>query len=334
LVTYILGAGASVHAGYPLTDGLGKMLVSWIANNPTNVNQLYGSSLLDLNRLYGDLGDLERVLTELDEGTPGSRASTMTQTARNKTRQDMRVMISELFRALRSDTARLYRRIARERIQPGDTTITFNYDVALERELSDTGLWHVSDGYTFNVLGNDAPHSKVRVLKLHGSSNWLDVFFNGHQGLFQAGSDSLGTRPVIFPAELTFLGCDSSARDSLAPVQRAAALPAIIMPIRTKRFYQRTTFGDERLEFWDHLWSQAALALSASEKVVIVGYSMPAADQRARELIFRNTNRAALVEVYSGRSTAAIRDLFATHGIKRISESTGRHFEDYLERHD
>jgi hypothetical protein len=80
---------------------------------------------------------------------------------------------------LRQSPAPLYDQFARERIQPGDTVITFNYDQACERSLKEAALWEISDGYGFE-LGIDAiPTSTVRVLKLHGSTNWWVLHFSG-----------------------------------------------------------------------------------------------------------------------------------------------------------
>jgi hypothetical protein len=58
-------------------------------------------------------------------------------------------------------------------LNEGDTIITFNWDVLHDAALWYAGKWHYADGYGFQC--SDAPaghHSPVTILKLHGSVNW------------------------------------------------------------------------------------------------------------------------------------------------------------------
>ncbi len=45
--------------------------------------------------------------------------------------------------------------------------------------------------------------------------------------------------------------------------------------------------------FGSDIWGQAARALRSSDRIIIVGYSMPAADERARDLLFKHSNSSA-----------------------------------------
>jgi hypothetical protein len=239
-------------------------------------------------------------------------------------------MIPEFFRFLRQRPAGHYERLARERIRPGDVVITLNYDLALERELRRVGLWEISDGYGF-PLGVDAiPQSQVSILKLHGSVNWLEVVFGGMKGFFQSPPNAFGPRPVVLPGEFEFLNYPAELRDPLAPSGTAGAYPAIIMPALNKRFYDRTSFGDELASFWDGLWASAEGALWSSERIVIIGYSMPAADERAASLLLGKSNPRASVEVFCGRSTKKISEMFSGRGFRCSTSIRGHHFEDYL----
>ena len=82
------------------------------------------------------------------------------------------------FREIRENPAMEYAIFAKDFVQPGDTIITFNYDDSLERELARAGKWDVSAGYGFEI-GGLRGESAVRVLKLHGSINWLVSIFGG-----------------------------------------------------------------------------------------------------------------------------------------------------------
>ena len=68
---------------------------------------------------------------------------------------------------------------------PNDAFITFNWDTLLDRALLDTGGWSPNDGYGLNfasvldgtwkkaVEGTPSFSTNWKLLKLHGSTNWL-----------------------------------------------------------------------------------------------------------------------------------------------------------------
>src|ERR1039458_3414038 len=60
-----------------------------------------------------------------------------------------RTRLCEYFDVLSLNGAPLYRRFAEQVPTPGDTAITFHYDVSLEAELCKAGKWHIGDGYGF-----------------------------------------------------------------------------------------------------------------------------------------------------------------------------------------
>jgi hypothetical protein len=330
MTTYVLGAGASHHAGYPLANRLGDALVRWLVEHCSPVNDMYGANIKALHELYGGLDDMDRIMTELDDCPPGSRAEAMDAVDRREAKKNIRIMIPEFFRALQTKPAPLYERLALERIKAGDVVITFNYDVSCERELRRAGLWEISDGYGFNLEIDAITSSRERLLKLHGSANWLEVAFGGMTGFFQGPPNAFGNRPVIFPGEFAFLGYPAECRDPLTPPGSAGAFPAIIVPGLNKHFYERTSAGRELEAFWESLWINAENALMFSDRIVMIGYSMPTGDIRARRLVLEKSNRDALVEIYCGPSTKSISETFASKGFRRIQTSGNSYFEDHL----
>jgi hypothetical protein len=331
MTTFVLGAGASLHAGYPLAAGLGNRLTDWLAENPNEVNELYGSNLRSLRELYGDLNDLEQILTEIQECPPDSIASTMDDIGRRYAIRNMRLMIPEYFRSLRVRPSRLYEKFARTKVRPDDVVITFNYDVALERELKKAELWEIGDGYGFSLGIEAIPFSPVRVFKLHGSCNWLEIPFQGMTGFFQSSLPPLGSRPIILPAEFEFLGYPDGVSDPETPSGAAGAYPAIVLPTLNKRFYENTSYGRELESFWSSLWTHAETALRSSDRIVILGYSMPRADEKARELLLNKANRSAHIEIFCARDTGAICDAFSSNGFPDVTTLGNHLFEDYLE---
>lgn len=330
MTTYVLGAGASYHAGYPLTGDLGEELFEWISHNLSEGN-LWRNYLEELHKLYDTFEDIESILTELDECPPGSRAATLI--GRMNIRAAVKVCIPEFFNSLRKAHALHYDQLARERILPGDVIITFNYDLACERSLKNAGLWEIGDGYGFRIPLDAIPPSKVKVLKLHGSTNWWEPLFGGMRGFFQSGPNALPYRPVIlFPHDFEFLSYPRDLSDPLCDRDsNPGILPAIITPARNKRFYERTSSGGRELEgFWGDIWVQAKHALRSSEKIVIIGYSMPAADEAARTLILNTPIKDASVTICSGSRSAEIRDEFASNGFTQLKIFRRGLFEEFL----
>ncbi|WP_156788085.1 hypothetical protein [Desulfurispirillum indicum] len=72
-----------------------------------------------------------------------------------------------------------------ENLMPQDSIITFNWDTLIDRALLISGKWHCDTGYICEPSGiyrdgwqNSDPSktSQIRLIKLHGSSNWLTSY--------------------------------------------------------------------------------------------------------------------------------------------------------------
>lgn len=323
---YILGAGASFHAGYPLASRLGVCLAEWVGTLPPDHS--HREPFAQLHTTYGTLDEFEPIMTDLFLNTPGSRASALPIGARANILTAIQEATREYFDSIRPRPALLYDELA-QRTRAGDFVISFNYDLGAERSLQAAGLWHINDGYGFRLTpdGNTSP---VRVLKLHGSTNWRGLLFGGSTG-FGAARDSLGERPVLcFRQDFSYLGFPDVVDPQYGQLPSAASVTAMIMPTLKKRFFHETTFGKEWEPFWNTLWSQAKDALRRADEIVLVGYSMPAADERARELVFASPNKNIRVTVCCHRATSGIAQEFRDHGFTNIHEPTSPTFEGWL----
>lgn len=62
-------------------------------------------------------------------------------------------------------------------LRKGDAVISFNYDLVMDRSLSQTGQWHESTGYGWHVATGlprgSHDDSNLKLLKVHGSLNWF-----------------------------------------------------------------------------------------------------------------------------------------------------------------
>ncbi len=322
----VLGAGASGHAGYPLAAGLGKSLATWITLPTADEHH---ACLKQITDLYGVLDDFERILADLMTCPPGSPAEALGPT-RPYLLSNPKEAIRDYFDSIRSAPAAHYDELARV-LRPGDTVITFNYDLGIERALRAAEKWDIKTGYGFSIDDREKP-SPVNLLKLHGSSNWRALLFGGRTGSFVGNGSSLGTRPVLyFRSDLEYLGYGDFVDPNCSRCIDSATLPAMIMPALPKTFYFQTTFGQEWEDFWNRLWQCAERAAASAEDLVVIGYSLPAADERARAMLLDSANKAARLTVCCGDDTTRLEREFRDHGFSDIRGGTPR-FEDFLAR--
>ncbi len=221
--------------------------------------------------------------------------------------------IRDFFWSLRSEDAPGYSAFAKNRVVPGDVILTFNYDLALERQLKLAGKWEVGNGYGFLIDERIAPSSKVRVLKLHGSINWHGLLFDGLPPGSSGGFNySLGSRPVIWGPEMKFLGYPEGINDPLA--KTGAYMEAFILPTYSKKFYFETSFGKEWVPFWDSIWNQAEDALRKADEILVLGYSLPPADERAARMILEVPRKDAKITIGCHTDSIKIAKRFEDRG--------------------
>jgi hypothetical protein len=331
MTTYVLGAGASVHAGYPLARNLGSSLLHWLQQGKLrNAATDYCANLQQVSDLYGGLDNLEEIVADLDDPKPESPAASFRRSVRSTLLDSVRIPIPEYFHdLLLSRSAPLYREFATTKARPDDTIITFNYDIACERELKRAGLWEIGTGYGFPLGIDQIPSSQVQVLKLHGSVNWLMMVLGG---MLNGQFNPAETLNVVIYGSRQFesLGYPPELSDSACKfVNFPGGRPALVMGFR-KRFFSETSFGRELEDFWQCLWSQAEVALGSSDEIAVIGYSLPIADERARELLLEKANRSAQITICCGERSSHVSHEFERHGFSHIETMGGGRFEDYL----
>jgi hypothetical protein len=276
--------------------------------------------LTQIAEVYGGLDHFEVILAELMTCPPGSQAAALEKTGLPYILSGLQEAIRGYFDSIRVKPAPLYDKFARI-VRPGDSVITFNYDLGIERALRAAGQWDVRTGYGFSIGPAEQP-SHVEVLKLHGSTNWRAPLFGCKTGL--------GERPVLFfRADLDYLGYPDFVDPLCSPFGTAASLAAMIMPALPKQFYFETTFGREWKPFWDDLWERARCAIDKADELVIIGYSMPTIDQQARAMLFDTRNKSVRLSIYCGAATGGLEAEFRDRGFHHI-QSAGTIFEDFL----
>jgi hypothetical protein len=315
---FVLGAGASVHVGYPLTNDLGPELGRWAGDNPPPWNYEYWPDS-EGQKEYGPLDDIEDFVTRVERSEKPELIL-----------GGLREAICGFFDSIRTKDASFYRQFASDVIQDGDVVITFNYDVSLDRELRRAKRWEIGNGYGFEIP--KMPKSTTTLLKLHGSTNWMDSLFGGMRaGTFSQGFgvDSMGLQPVVLPGEFRFLGYEGVTDPEFkgGGVTRSGSM---VLMSRNKRFYVSTSINPrERESFWSALWGQADTALRSAGEVTIIGYSLPEADAEARRLLLETTNRDSSLTICCGRDTDRVGNEFFQSGFSQVHTESKR-FEDWL----
>ncbi len=197
------------------------------------------------------------------------------------------------------------------RVHEGDIILTFNWDLLHEAAFWRREKWHYADGYGFACA--DAPsgcHSRIKMLKLHGSVNW-------------GQRDEQDCEPAIEHKADFFY----SAHDDHHVYRRATGWNEgryLIIPSYLK------DMSSNRLLL--SLWNQAFDALSTAEQVTVVGFQLHRADALARQLLAcaltRNVNRFA-IQIVSPPGGTDQWDQFCD-GIGRPRERVRMKFEEWV----
>jgi len=322
--TYVLGAGASLHAGYPFAKSMGAHLLAWMRLPREEAWFNFAATADFVEAQFGDHIEhiFNGVQAQIDSKGPGH--TLLANVHKPCLLEAMRQWFAEIHQ---QQHAPAYQRFAFEIVKPGDTIITFNYDVSLDSRLHESGTWSIGDGYGFAVDGLPSG-STVKILKLHGSINWLAILFsgviNGSFALPRAGA--FGSRPVFGSNDLTALGYEGLRDPHFTGP--AAAVPPLILPTSRKTFFFQTSLGREWEGFWRRLWNGAKRKIEASSKVVVCGYGMYPIDRRGSNLLLRSSIRAD-IEVCCGSDSGRIVKKLQDAGHK-AHQASHTYFEQWV----
>lgn len=297
--TYILGAGASKHAGFPLTFQLWNCIKALPASTDVVAPVSPVSAALRIEELLGrDPTNLEQDLTDLKNSTgpfckvqPAEAAKLL-----NAVRDGLHKVFLQYHQKPHCEY--LYDALA-SNCAPGDSFLTFNYDLLLEKNLLRHRKFAIRNGYGF-LSDWETQQSPTEVLKLHGSINWLPLLFDGGQG-YAAFTNALGPHPWVDNLAGILSDLPRRVLDRRFPGGGGLSCSTtMILPTLDKEFWLDGGYADEFRHFYQSLWLAAARHLGRADKIVVIGYSMPDADHRARGLILHHANKFAAIELCSG----------------------------------
>jgi hypothetical protein len=167
-----------------------------------------------------------------------------------------------------------------------DTIISFNYDLLVEESCRNLGI---PIGYGFQVSRDRSAHgliapakdTKLQILKLHGSVNWV----NFAEHLWSPEEKARRSQPLALGEQEDWeLGDDwpgPRVFEDYAEVRKRGFSPLLLAPTWRKDFaadqYARADFSS--------VWDAAVAALRTATNVIILGYSVPNTDQHFRYLL-------------------------------------------------
>lgn len=219
---------------------------------------------------------------------------------------------------------------------PDDTFITFNWDTLIDRALIDTGGWSPNEGYGlqfYSILdgiwkqkieGEPNFNTNWKLIKLHGSTNWLVPYMHVHLETFEYIS-SVPESDRIFlywQSTMPYQTHKSRWRGGYVPTCYCYYPPNIptncfsqkqLSPEPGKVWLKFTPTGifspfkepsgegipaspllitpvrQKKYDMYqstiNNLWHQASDSLKTASKIIIIGYSFPPTDVRSLELL-------------------------------------------------
>jgi len=279
---FLLGAGASKFAGYPLSLDLWRFIRGFpvaefmAKRRADSVVEAIDQVLRIIPPKIVDRPNLEELFTLLDLATMGTEPLPLEKVNWGDLRPKVMGMISEVFLSHQYDfqaeleknnscPAASVLRNWTSILGDGDIIITFNWDILHESALWTVGKWHYADGYGFRCADySGTARSTVKILKLHGSANWAQRSEHDcepsieHKKTFFAGS-------VDGPE--TYLKAAGQWNEG-----RNLIIPSYLKDIASNRLLL-------------HLWNQASDVLANATAVIVVGYQLYPADAPARQLL-------------------------------------------------
>jgi hypothetical protein len=254
---------------------------------------------------------------------------------------------------------------------PNDTFITFNWDTLLDRALADTGGWTPNDGYGLSfslaldgIWGQRVESSPIfdtkwKLLKLHGSTNWLVPLTHVHLETFEYVSTVPESDRIFlyWQATLPYETHKSRWRGGYVPtcycyyppnIPGAAFSQKELSPEPGRMFVKYTLLGifspfkepsgdgilsspllitpvrQKKYDMYqskiENLWQQSEDHMTAADKIVIIGYSFPPTDIRPLELL-RNTLDSRAGEISIEIVSPSVGDIISRIGNGHLSKA-------------
>jgi hypothetical protein len=169
-----------------------------------------------------------------------------------------------------------------KRLKPSDVIISYNYDLVIDNSLMECqsveesvyGL-NFDRKYDADWKPCEDEASGIRLLKLHGSMNWLKCNRCGAL-LFYRGRKAV--------AELAYQLMDlrQSARHLTCPICQSRELRTLLIP----PLLEKELYSEESR----YSWFLAERSIASADRIVVIGYSLPPTDFYSEFLLRKATS--------------------------------------------
>ena len=290
--TFVLGAGFSKAAGFPLVRDLRSGVLDFVARNPDpswSADLTPGAKGFPLGQFYeglqaadpsGTLG-FEELLIKLNEFNgqsfhPALRSRTILEAGCARLFWQIQKLLVTVPPCYRNFAEWLFSSGG----MPKHSVVSFNWDLVVERALEEQ---------SFNWFYSRITDNSVAVLKPHGSIN-----LSHHRGQGAAGSDEwaqavLGGTVDCLRNEIFRDPFEGGINEQF----RFMILPG-------------TPTGGSLSEAAEPIWSMARQVLEKSETIVFIGYSLPVYDAGAATRL-KDCCSGKRIEVYNPNATDLLR---------------------------
>ncbi len=283
---FILGAGASAHAGVPvIADFIGRVrdiedrqqggvfqqdftrIVDLIRGPLTRIPAARRVNLHNVEEVFSliEMGRLVRRLSDVKPGDLEQFALSMKRVIAHTVDFSCQFPVDPEEGLMAPVGYEQLAMFTSDRVRNPErrySFITFNYDIAL-----DVALEGIGTQFDYG-LQDSIPGTRVPVLKLHGSINW------------QRQGGTVYAKPV---SELLQRARNIGRKlhshvslQALHPPPPGGVDPALVPPSWNKS-QDRAAFGT--------IWQHAAEELASAESIVIIGYSAPQSDAFFSDLL-------------------------------------------------
>lgn len=283
--TFILGAGFSAAAQFPLVRGLSELVVSFVKadRHPIYATFLQAGQGFENGQFYEGLKqvdpDSQLGFEELLIALRRACADAALDDPRHTTLRVLRIGCARLLWQRQNAIQRAapsYENFAKRFFKPtgerNNAVVSFNWDLLMEKSLQDAGVpWR----YTTSS-------GVVSVLKPHGSINWSSYLESGGRCDYE-GWDVIAPRSTLsLDVSQPFVDSDVDEINS--------ELRYMLFP------------GDPELPEQEAnlrlIWSEIETVLEQSEALVFIGYSLPEYDSYANEMLRRFAS-GRHIEIYN-----------------------------------
>jgi hypothetical protein len=272
---FVLGAGVSASCGIPVArDILGQAVLHLGHKDGQEVKQIHRLLRLfypafdeDL-RNYPNIEDFLNFIQVAKDFNKGFVSSKQWPPEELK-RVDLTTLkaLTDYIWSLMADATkqRAVDNFVRNNLRRGDTGITFNWDLTIERALES---YQGNPGFQY-TYSRKRKEKEFSLLKPHGSVDWFEI--EKVKALKSQRHVETHDKELCYYPEFHF-GDDP---------ELAEISPVIVPPITSKKF---------RYKFLHRTWVGVLQAVTDATELHVIGYSLPKEDQFAR-FVFRRAIR-------------------------------------------